>query len=236
MSAKSSGPTTASIGSTVLIGALMLLAPLATYFLTPREFNSPISASGSLENSLPSQFGDWVAAPDASGVVLVSPDVTEKLETLYDETVNRIYVNRQGQRVYLSLAYGKNQGRDLQIHKPEVCYPAQGFKLISKETADLELQGKLVPAMRLVTQLGPRIEPVTYWIRSGDYLISGWFGQNKARVLSGLQGKINDGLLVRVSTIGTNTEVGFKLQEEFLRALISSIPVGDRVVFLGSTP
>jgi EpsI family protein len=221
------------VGSARLIGVLMLITAFVAYFLTPREHYSPISENTTLEEILPHRFGDWTAAPDASGMVLANPEVVEKLNAIYDETIGRIYVNSKGERVNLSLAYGRNQGRSLQIHKPEVCYPAQGFRLLSKETAVIELQGTTVPAMRLIAQLDARIEPVTYWIRSGDYLVSGWFGQNKARLLSGLKGKINDGILVRVSTIGGNTEAGFKLQEEFLRELMYSLEARDRVTFLG---
>ena len=47
----------------------------------------------------------------------------------------------------LSIAYGKNQSDALQLHKPEICYPAQGFTLLAKQNTPLDLLGKPIAAI-----------------------------------------------------------------------------------------
>ena len=100
----------------------------------------------------------------------------------------------------LSLAYGGDQSHDTQIHKPEVCYPAQGFRLLSSKKDTVQLLGS-VPVMRIITELGPRHEPVTYWIRVGDKVVRGAIEQNLTPTSIAMGGHIPDGLLFRVSEI-----------------------------------
>ena len=89
--------------------------------------------------------------------------------------------------------------------------------------------------MRLVAKLGPRNEPITYWIRSGDYLVRGWFEQNVARVKNGLiKGYTPDCLLVRVSTIDTDKELAYQVQDRFINDLIAASPAKTRAILLGN--
>jgi len=41
----------------------------------------------------------------------------------------RAYQNSQGQIVYLALAWGEQQRQEVKIHRPDLCYVAQGFKV-----------------------------------------------------------------------------------------------------------
>lgn len=214
--------------------ALMLLACLAVILFKPKpyKFNEE---SVKLDQMVMRSFGDWREEPMAS-IALVSPEVQETLGKLYSETLSRTYVNSSGNRVMLSLAYGASQSRELQVHKPEVCYAAQGFKLVSTGFADLQIQAYRVPVMKIVAQAGGRIEPITYWIRSGDFVVRGWYEQNKARILNGFKGEIPDGLLVRVSSISDDTATAFKIQEQFLGDMLRSLDRQNMPMFLGKGP
>ncbi|MGS0759311.1 exosortase C-terminal domain/associated protein EpsI, partial [Roseateles sp. GG27B] len=53
------------------------------------------------------------------------------LDATYDETLAMTFKNAAGERVMLSLAYGRNQHKGMITHRPEICYPAPGFKLNS---------------------------------------------------------------------------------------------------------
>jgi len=66
---------------------------------------------------------DWREDPQRI-VQVVDPQTRELLDKLYSETLSRTYVNANGYRIMLSLAYGSDQRDSLQVHKPEVCYPA----------------------------------------------------------------------------------------------------------------
>src|SRR5262245_4934765 len=61
-----------------------------------------------LEDMVPKQFGDWHMLPDTSGQV-VNPQTKELLDKLYSQILARTYINAQGYRVMLSLAYGDEQ-------------------------------------------------------------------------------------------------------------------------------
>jgi EpsI family protein len=136
----------------------------------------------------------------------------------------------------LSRAYGADQSTENRVHRPEVCYPAQGFSLLSQKK-DVIREGDLgLPVMRLVTEAGNRREPLTYWIRFGDTIVRGSIEQSLARIRYGLRGVIPDGLLFRVSEINPNTQQSFALQDAFINDLLSNIPQETKRVLIGSTP
>lgn len=216
---------------TILLGFLMLAAALAGIALTPKPGPAPVS-SVKLSQQLPLFFGDWRIAPDQARQI-VSPQVEKTLELLYSDTLTRTYVNNAGERIMVSLAYGSNQGRDLQVHKPEVCYVAQGFQISNMNKVEFDLGNKSLPVMRLIAVQGPRSEPITYWIRSGDSIVRGWYEQSTTRIAAGLRGTINDGFLVRVSSISNDTQTAYALQQRFITDMLQAIPPEHRHMFLG---
>jgi EpsI family protein len=220
-------------GRTLFLGVMMVVASLVSVSLTPKLVPASTVAV-KLSDQVPLSFGDWRTEPD-SGRQVVSPQVEKTLESLYSDTLSRTYVNSKGERIMLSLAYGANQGRDLQVHKPEVCYVAQGFLLNSMSKAQINLGDQALPVMHLVAVQGRRNEPITYWIRSGDSLVRGWYEQNKARISAGLNGVINDGFLVRVSSISGDENAAFELQQHFINDMLLAIPAQHKHMFLGKS-
>lgn len=110
----------------IVIGTAMVVVSVGATLAMPKPQVTSETQIPDVEALLPVQFGRW--SVDRTIVPLaVSPDVAQMLATLYDRTVARTYVNDLGERVMLSVAYGANQSRALQLHKPEVCYVAQGF-------------------------------------------------------------------------------------------------------------
>lgn len=217
-----------------VIGLLMLMAAAIAFIFTPRHFTSSVSRSGrQLESIVPKAFGEWRMDENAS-VQVIDPQSSKKLEVLYTDTLTRTYVHKNGAHIMLSLAYGSNQSRDLQIHKPEVCYVSQGFQIGALTKVDILGRGQSIPVMRITAQLGKRVEPITYWIRSGDDLVRGWYEQNKSRISAGLRGNINDGLLFRVSSISADETAAYRVQEVFIKDMLAAIDQSHRHMFLGS--
>jgi EpsI family protein len=231
---KLSASTNPRWARSLLLFALMLAASGLAVALKP-QVQASDRVSIELERMIPTAFGEWREDPSAS-LQVVSPEVQETLGKLYSETLSRTYIDGSGYRIMLSLAYGASQSRELQIHKPEVCYAAQGFNLRNAQFADLRLNEHSVPVMRIVAQAGNRIEPITYWIRSGDYVVRGWYEQNKARLTHGFKGVIPDGLLVRVSSISDDTATAFVNQERFLGEMLKALAEKDRPMLLGKGP
>ncbi len=218
-----------------VLAACMGGASLAAWALTPTRYWSDHVAKVKYATLFPPAFGDWVLAPEQLTMV-INPQQQQTLDAIYDEIVNKVYIDRaSGRRMMVSLAYGNNQSRATQVHKPEVCYPAQGFAIVNMAKVELDVgAGVPLPVMRVVTQMGRRHEPLTYWIRAGDRVVRGAVEQNLARVSLGLRGYIPDGMLFRVSEINPDTTASFALQDRFLREFLAQLPPAARESLVGS--
>jgi EpsI family protein len=158
------------------------------------------------------------------------------LDKLYSQTLTRTYVDKQGYRIMLSLAYGDDQRGGLQAHKPEICYPAQGFKLDGVVDGKLDTSFGSIGVRRLTTSLGARYEPVTYWLTLGDKVIQNGFDRRLEEIRLGLTGQIPDGLLFRISSIDREPERAYAMQQKFTDALMSSVPAETRKQLSGLAP
>lgn len=188
-----------------------------------------------LQSAVPDAFGDW-KQDRASTSGVVNPQTQEAIDRIYDQVLSRTYVNSQGQRVMLSIAYGSDQRRraGLQLHQPEVCYPAQGFELLQKSTGSLRVGTAELPVKRLQTALQrQRYEPITYWIMTGDYPNLGGLDRRKINLQYGLARVVPDGLLFRVSSIGTNADEQFALQARFVNDLLTHASPAARHLLAG---
>ncbi len=185
-----------------------------------------------LEKIIPRSFGEWTE--DKQGATqIVDPQQKEMLDIIYAETLSRTYVSTKGERIMLSIAYGQDQSRDLQIHRPEVCYSAQGFQIISTEKKTLSTGSGTIPAMRIVARQGGREESITYWVRFGNKIVRGNLEQGVARMGYGVAGYIADGVLFRVSSISSSPIAAFELQKLFIDQLLSSINKETKNYLLG---
>lgn len=215
--------------------ALMLAASGMAMALRPKHLTADQAPQISYEQIIPKSFGDWIAEENKNTLV-VNPQQEEQLNSLYSEIVTRTYTNRlTGKKVMLSIAYGADQTRNNQVHKPEVCYPAQGFQLLRTHKDQTHTDSGDIPVMRVLTRLGPRIEPVTYWIRVGDTVVRGAVEQNLARLQFGLRGSLPDGLLFRVSTIEDDPEPAYKLHDAFVGDLLKTLSPAERFHLGGQT-
>ena len=175
-----------------------------------------------LKTMIPTAFGSWREELNVSAQI-IDPQQKQMLDKIYDKTLSRTYVNNQGYRIMLSIAYGKNQSGTLQLHKPETCYPAQGFSLLSTQLGKLDLLGRPIPAFRLETSLGQRFEPITYWTVVGDHVTSSMTDKRITEVRYAVRGRIPDGMLVRISSIDRNTSNANLVQSQFAGEMLWAI-------------
>ncbi|MFS2215447.1 exosortase C-terminal domain/associated protein EpsI, partial [Telluria sp. Tellsp104] len=148
--------------ASVLLGVAMAGTSALTGALTPKQKVAAVQERFDLEAMIPKRFGNWTVD---NSVVPLTPDETQKelIATLYDQTLARTYVNDAGQRVMLSIAYGGDQSKQLQLHLPEVCYVAQGFDMVQDHKAELPTHYGSVPVKRLVWGPHPRPPPRNVW-------------------------------------------------------------------------
>ncbi len=212
---------------------LMLMAATLGYLLRPSTWMADQRVPLEMNQQIPREFGDWRELPQSKNQI-VNPQLATQLQDIYSATLSRTYVNSSGTIVMLSIAYGTNQSRDLQVHRPEVCYSSQGFQILSTEKARLQLPNHSIPSMRVVAKMGARNEPITYWVRIGERIVRGNVEQGLARVGYGLQGYVPDGLLFRVSSISNNTRAAFDVQQKFVEDLMLSVSAQSKDYLVGS--
>lgn len=216
----------------IVLATIMLSASVAAIVARPKIKAADQGQRISLEAMIPKQFGDWRVEPQRVSQV-INPQTQELLDKLYSQILVRTYVNGEGYRVMLSLAYGSDQRGDLQAHKPEVCYPAQGFKLLKTESVPLATPNGFIPAQRLMTRMGPRQEPVTYWFTMGDKAVQSKFEKRLVQLAYGLTGRIPDGLLFRVSSIDGDQTNANRYHDQFINQMLPALTPADRVRLSG---
>jgi EpsI family protein len=142
--------------------------------------------------------------------------------------------------VLLALAYGRNQRQEVKIHRPDVCYTAQGFQLVERSRVSLPFSGasgSAVQGMRMLVKAPGRTEAVSYWIRIGDVFTDSAWSIRYHIFKRGLAGEAVDGVLVRASQIEQGAAVAgaarYRVQEEFLAELVRALPPSGRRLLLG---
>lgn len=193
----------------------MLAGSVLASTLRPTRLMSESQGVPKLENLFPTAFGDWRVDTNLP-VILPAPDVQAQLNKIYNEVIARTYANKDGQRVMLSVAYGGDQSDATSAHRPEVCYPAQGFAITDNFGDTLHVAGRDIPVRRLMSRLSGRSEPITYWIVVGNQVVTTGIGQKLAQMRYGLRNIIADGILVRVSSIDNDMHEGHQLQSRFV--------------------
>ena len=211
---------------------LMVAALAAAQAWRPTAHLADTRAKVELETMFPKAFGDW-RVDDRMPVQLVSPDTQALLNKIYNQTLSRTYVNGKGERIMLSVAYGGDQSDGTRAHRPEVCYPAQGFQLLSSATGTLETGAGALRVRRLVARLGGRVEPITYWMVIGEQTTVSGTETKLAQLRYGLRGQIPDGFLVRVSSIDAVAAAAWAAQDRFIAQLAAGLTADNRARLIG---
>lgn len=218
----------------LFIGLLMIFASASATYLKPTKKLADSMPTVNLEKMIPTQFGEWHLDP----VVLeqiISPEKKVLLAELYAQTLSRAYLDKHGTRIMLSIAYGGDQSDGLQVHRPEICYTAQGFQ-VERDRLDMILTafGSL-PIKRLFATQGNRNEPITYWITVGDKaVVLKGMQQKLTQLRYGLTGRVPDGMLVRVSSINIDDKEAYRVQDDFVKAMLAAMSKEDRARIAGS--
>lgn len=222
-----------SVVLSLVMGGMMLAAALCTKAVTPTVRLSDTRPQIILSSAIPTRFGDW--QEDVSQVAaVVNPSTVAELNKIYAETLSRTYVNQQGERIMLSIAYGTDQRDNLSVHFPEGCYGGQGFAVGETSQISLPTRAGAIPASRMVATLNNRIEPITYWVVVGDKAVPNSWEVKKTKLAYAVRGLIPDATLMRVSSIDNDTEAGFRLQQAFVDQLLQSMPLNLRAHFAGT--
>lgn len=180
-----------------LIGAGCLTAAAVAFARKPRT-DDAFMGSAKLENIVPSHFAGWQFVT-ASGLVLPPQDQLQS--KIYHQLLTRVYNRGNDPTIMLLIAYGGSQDGVVQIHRPEICYPASGYTLstVKDHVASLA-PNVLIPSRFIVADSPARTEQMIYWTRLGSQFPRRWSEQRLAVFEQNMAGIIPDGVLVRIST------------------------------------
>ena len=181
----------------MLIGGVCAAAAAVAFLRMPRKDESFLG-SMSLDALVPRHFAGWNFVT-ASGLVL--PPKDSLVAEIYHDTLTRVYERGDGQSIMLLIAYGGSQDGVIQIHRPEICYPAGGYALTTVRDETTRLAPHVaIPSRYIVADSPARKEEMIYWTRLGTDFPRRWSEQRWAVFEQNMRGLIPDGVLVRIST------------------------------------
>lgn len=219
--------------SSLYLAIAMVALSVLAFTLRPTQRMSEQNSAINLEAMIPQEFGDWKVDKSAN-TFFVDPTVTERVNKTYLQSISRTYVKSNGERVMLAIAYGGDQNDMMQVHKPEICYAAQGFFVKQSDDVTLKADNEEFVARRMLAEKGSRLEPVTYWVTIGNKVAVNPLQWRLERIRYGLTGVVPDGLLFRVSTIGNDLSKEYSNQQEFIEDLVRSLDSTSRSRILGT--
>lgn len=216
----------------VLVGGSLLLTAAAAAKAKPRA-SEHLLLRERLEDLVPQRIAGWQNSGSA-GVIVAEPE-EDLVEAGYDQLLTRVYSAGSQVSVMLLLAYGSTQGGSLQLHRPETCYPGQGFRLGEFQDVDMALgHAQHVHTRKFTARRDDRNERVMYWTRIADYFPLSSLSEYRAIISSVARGVVPDGILVRVSVRGSDIAVDDMLLRQFIGDLITALPPLGQKLLLGA--
>ncbi len=223
---------------TSLVLASMVATAAIALLLTP---TTTLPNTGEpLANAIPSRFGDWQEI--RSPLMQVNLTQYRAGETTsnqpYDDVLMRSYQNSAGDVVMLAIAYGRNQRQEVKIHRPDLCYIAQGFDVMSNKPTSIPAissNSRPITTMRMIASRPGRLEAVSYWMRVGRIFSEDSFSTRAHIFTEGLAGRIPDGVVGRASKVISGeheSELTFRTLEQFLAEMIKAVAVSNRSVLI----
>ncbi len=217
--------------------ALVLAAAMAAASALASLARPPPHGSGDgdridLDRMFPQQFGTW--SVDEVTRAFVRPAAMQgRRYSIYEQVLERTFIDDRGQRVMLSVAFGSEQSATLRLHRPEACYRAGGYQVRGTHGHVLTLAGQSVPVTQLQAEMPGRLEPITYWTLIGGELVSDPGSFRWHRLGFAARRKLLDGMLVRVSSINIEPTSAFELHGRFADDLMRAVAPDDRIRVIG---
>ncbi len=204
-------------------------------WLRPRRTVSLMPARASLATLIPRSLPGF----DEGGTEdVVIPRTEGSLASLlYSDQLARSYAQADANLppVMILVAYGPAQTDLLQVHRPEVCYPAIGFAIADRHFVQIANGTKAaIPAVALTAVAGDRTEDVVYWTRVGDSLPRSFAEQSLDRLRQSFAGDVCDGALIRASSVRSDDEPQFGRVAHLMEVLMANVPPIARPLLVGA--
>ncbi|MGC4062634.1 MAG: EpsI family protein [Aquabacterium sp.] len=224
--------TSSRLLAALVAATLMAVASWFGAWAQPTKKMADMYPRQSLGNLFADQIGEWSMDKTTLNVPL-PPDVAAQVKEIYTEVADRSYVTKDGRRMMVTVAYGRDQSDGFKVHRPEVCYAAQGFTVGDALDAKLDLGGRQIDVKHVDTHKESRAEPVTYWMVIGDNVVNTPSKHKLFQMKYAFDGLIADGLLVRVSSLSNDPAQAYAEQAAFVRDWMAHVPASQRTRLFG---
>ena len=213
----------------VVVGLGLAAGAALSQISAPRAIASPI-AEPLFQRMIPEKVGGWTSRRSAE---LVLPAEDKQQDKLYENLETRIYEGNGLPSMMVLIAHSSVQKNDVQVHRPEICYPAAGFPILWTKPAAIDVGSRQVYGRELVADRGGLSERIIYWVRVGKEFPIGWADQRLTMAISNAKGVTPDGLLFRVSTIEQSPGFSPQALNLFIKTFVaaSSRSFRDTVLF-----
>jgi EpsI family protein len=224
--------TSSRFWAALVATTLMALASWFGAWAQPSKRMADLYPRQPLSTLFADRVGAWTLDKNTLNVPL-PPDVAAQVKEIYTEVADRSYVSKDGRRVMVTVAYGRDQSDGFKVHRPEVCYAAQGFTVGDALDAKLNLGGREIDVKHVDTHKDSRFEPVTYWMVIGDNVVNAPSRHKYFQIKYAFDGLIADGLLVRVSSLSSDPAQAYEEQAAFVRDWVATVPASQRARLFG---
>ena len=216
-----------------ILALLCALTAAAAYHFTPHLMLADLQPV-KLETMIPTQFGSWKMVPEGTDIIS-SPEQDEFIKSIYSQVLTRTYIDNAGNHIMLSIAYTRDQSDNsgTQSHKPEICYPAQGFSIRKSSQGIFNTDFGNISVRQLITEHIDRVEPLSYWTMVGSVTVQGNLETKLAQMSYGFRNIIADGLIFRVSMIDSDMAASYQIQQKFIAELVQKLSVESRTRLAG---
>lgn len=193
--------------------------------------SAPKLSDEAFKSLIPKVAGPW----RENGVGdLILPPSDQLSQKLYEQLITQLYVAQDLPPIMFLSAYSSVQQNNVLVHRPEICYPAAGFEITKNVEQIVKLKGaRPIEARFLVADRADRSEKILYWIRVGDSYATSWANQRLLMAESSLEGRLPDGMLVRMSMIGADEEACKAMLVRFANAMLAASPPQSRALIFG---
>lgn len=216
---------------TMIVGGALAASSIAANLRRPDVPFRMLGHHEKLDDLFPKKVGSWDVEGN-NGLIL--PPQDQLRDRIYNSLLTRYYASPTELPVMLLIAYSGTQDGMIQVHRPEVCYPAAGYELLDDHFEPLDVGGGVtVPAHFISTRSTSRHEQLIYWTRIGNAFPTRWWAQHVAVAAENLKGRVPDGMLIRVSTAAATDAQAIDTVKRFTLTMMGMLKPLARRVLLG---
>lgn len=143
-------------------------------------------------DSVPTTIGAWKGTD-----IKITSEVASALDA--DKVLSRSYARSEDDLMQLLVVYRK-YGRRGFAHRPEMCYPAAGWELISKSYITVPYGGHEIQAVRIVAQKDYTKDIIVYWFASGKEMEANFVKQQLKMAMDRLQTRKYGWAFIRINS------------------------------------